>query len=70
MTNYVRSSPPWTLACPWCDWRLVVFPRGARGNRPGSGEEAAMRGEEHARLTHGRTWAEFLGAVQPPEEQR
>lgn len=68
MSNYTPS-PPWILACPWCDWRLVVFARGARGNQPCAGEEAAMRGVEHARQAHGRTWV-FLGAVQPPEEQR
>jgi hypothetical protein len=52
-------SPPWTLRCPWCEWKVIVNARGARGRDEGAGVEAAQLGERHA-LTHGRTWREFL----------
>jgi hypothetical protein len=55
-------SPPWTLPCPWCAFKLIVFARGARGRDPGSGVEAALRMEAHAGAAHGRTWREFLAA--------
>jgi hypothetical protein len=62
----VSNPPPpsWTLACPWCPWRLVVFARGMRGGDPGAGVEAAERGRRHAE-EHGRTWEEFLRETEP-----
>jgi hypothetical protein len=61
MSARVTYSLPWTLACPWCDWRLVVNARGGRGRDQGSGYEAAILGKRHAE-DHGRTWQDFLSA--------
>ena len=52
-------SPPWKLACPWCEWAITVSARGGRGHDQGSGYAAAKLGERHAAL-HGKTWGEFL----------
>lgn len=55
-------SPPWTLRCPWCPYRIVVFARGPRGNDHGSGVEAAQQMKDHAETDHRRTWRDFLAA--------
>jgi hypothetical protein len=59
-------SPPWTLGCPWCDFRIVVNARGAHGNDPGSGVEAATMMAAHVGDRHGKTWREFLDAEELP----
>jgi hypothetical protein len=56
-------SPPWTLSCPWCGWRIAVSARGMRGNDPGSGVAAANLGREHAEDAHDKTWHDFLAAL-------
>jgi hypothetical protein len=53
-------APPWTLACPWCSFSILVFARGQRGGDPGSGVEAAELMAAHAGRRHGKTWPEFL----------
>jgi hypothetical protein len=53
----------WTLRCAWCDWFLVVGARGARGNDPGAGVEAAVRMQEHVEHEHDRTWREYVHMV-------
>lgn len=57
-TKYVPIS--WKLTCPWCEWYAWVNPRGAHGNDPGSGVEAALIGRRHAEVVHGKTWSDFL----------
>lgn len=54
--------PPCTLKCPWCDWSLLIFARGARGKDPGSGVQAGELAKRHAREVHGRPWKDFLAA--------
>jgi hypothetical protein len=53
---------PWKLLCPWCAFYIVVNARGARGNDPGSGVEAAQLMAAHVAATHGRTWSQALEA--------
>ncbi len=57
-----KSSPAWTLRCPWCRFRILVGGRGMRGNDPGAGVEAAGIMEAHAEQEHGCTWWEYLEA--------
>jgi DNA-directed RNA polymerase subunit RPC12/RpoP len=59
-------SAPWTLACPWCGWKLLVNARGAHNGDSGSGVEAAKLGQAHAEQKHGRTWHEFLAEAGKP----
>lgn len=61
MSGYVPY--PWRLACPWCDYYIVVNPRGMSGNDMGSGVEAAHMMEVHVGAQHNHTWREFLGAT-------
>jgi hypothetical protein len=53
-------SPPFELACPWCDFYIVVNARGGRGSDLGSGVEAARLMEHHVIFAHQKTWKEFL----------
>jgi len=61
-----RPSAPWTLRCKWCPQAIIVNARGARGEDPGSGVEAAHLMAAHVASAHGRTWAEFLAAADEP----
>jgi hypothetical protein len=53
-------SPPWRLHCAWCDWYIEVNARGAHGDDPGSGVEAALLMMEHVEHEHEKTWAEYV----------
>lgn len=53
-------SPPWTLRCPWCDYHMIVYARGGRGQDQGSGYEAGQRMAGHVDGVHAKTWAAFL----------
>jgi hypothetical protein len=55
-------SPPFKLPCAWCEYFIVVNARGARGDDPGSGVQAARIMGEHVEGIHGRTWAEYVEA--------
>lgn len=63
MSSRFTPPPPWTLRCPWCEFRLLVFARGQRGDDQGSGVEAAERMAEHAERVHGRTWEEVVACL-------
>jgi hypothetical protein len=46
-------SPPWTYYCPnGCGFHIIVNARGAHGNDPGSGVEAALAMREHVSIAH------------------
>lgn len=49
-------SPPWNLRCDHCSFYIVVNARGARGNDPGSGVQAAEMMKAHTREAHGKEW--------------
>lgn len=52
MSRDFTPPPPWTLRCPDCEWSVLVFARGAHGNDPGSGVEAAQMLERHKEVAH------------------
>ena len=51
MSNFTPS-PPWKYRCEHCDWYIVVNARGAHGNDPGSGVEAALLMRDHVAANH------------------
>ena len=53
----------WNLNCPWCEFYIVVGPRGAHGGDPGAGVEAADMMREHCQVRHEKSWEEFLEAT-------
>lgn len=55
------------LECPWCDYRIVINPRGGHGRSQGNGYDAALMMAAHVESVHERTWREFLSGV--PEDQ-
>lgn len=67
---------PWTLACPWCPYSVLVNARGGRGADQGAGVEASDLMRAHVEDAHSEDVDRFpLGAgrviVRPvPEEPR
>jgi len=53
-------APPWTLACCWCPFKVIVYGRGMRGGDMGAGFEAAVRMRDHVTREHDASWELYL----------
>lgn len=55
-----RPAAPWSFECAWCEYSILVFPRGQRGRDEGAGVEAAELMQGHVLHEHAQTWENYL----------